>query len=190
MQSGSTPQINDYYQDIDAPDVGDMELQLQQLVQQGVLTPEDAQAALADSSKMAGIALDPKYKDAQMQALQGLQDIGQNGMTLTDENNIRKIQGEQDTSARGSREAILNNAASRGLGGSGLELMSQMQNQQDSATRASQRGSDISAQAQDRALQALMQSGQLAGNIGAQDFGQQAQVAGASIRRTGTANHQ
>lgn len=180
MSSGEAPNISDYYKDIQTPDTVDLEVQLQQLVQQGVLTPEDAQAALAGPSALSGISLDPKLKDAQMQALQGLQDISDNGgMTLTDQANLRKIQSEQDAAARGSREAILQNAQTRGLGGSGLELMSQMQNQQDSATRASQRGTDIAAQAQDRALQALIQGGTTAGNIENQDFNQKATVAGA-----------
>lgn len=180
MQSGSAPQIKDYFENIDTPYINDMELQLQELVQQGVLTPEDAQAALAGESKMGGITLDPKLKQAQMQALSQLQDIGDSGgMNLTDQANLRKIQSEQDASARGSREAIIQGAQQRGLGGSGLDLMSQMQNQQDSATRASQRGTDVAAMAQQRALDAIIAGGAQAGNIGAQDFNQKAQVAGA-----------
>jgi endosialidase-like protein len=173
-------QIANYYDQIDTPNPADMELQLQQLVLQGVISPEDAQAALAGPSAMNGITLDPKTKQAQMQALEQLQGIGDNGgMNLTDQANLRNIQNETNTAARGQREAILQNANQRGLGGSGLELMNQMKNQQDSATRASSEGLGVAAQAQQRALDAIAQGGTLAGNIQNQDFNQQAQIAGA-----------
>jgi hypothetical protein len=65
------------------------------------------------------------------------------------------------------------------LGGSGLELLAQLQNQQDSATRASARDTDVAAQAQQRALDALIQGGTVAGNIRNQDFNEAAQRANA-----------
>jgi len=180
MRSGSTPNLPDYYSDLKTPDSRDMEIQLEELVQQGVLTPEEAQTITLGDSEMKGITLDPKLKQAQMAALASLENISdQGGMNLTDRSNLNQIAAEENTRARGQREAILQNAQARGLGGSGLELMSQMQNQQDAATRTSQRDMDISAMAQQRALEAIMGQGQMAGQIGAQDFNQQAQVAGA-----------
>lgn len=178
MQSGRTPQIIDYYSNLETPEVTSMELQLQQLVEQGVLTPEDAQAALVGESAMGGITLDPNLKQAQLDALAGLQDISSSGgMTLSDQANLNKIQGDLQTQARGSREAILQNAQMRGMGGSGLEMLSQMQNQQDAATRANQAGTDTAASARDRALQALIQGGETAGNIRGQDFNEKSQIA-------------
>lgn len=180
MQSGETPLAQDKLSGAELPGADDLSYQLEQMVQQGVLTPEDAQAAMVSQSDMNNISLDPNLRKAQMDALGGLQDISQDGLTAQDEANLNKIRTQENTAARGSREAILQNADSRGLGGSGLELMSQMKNQQDSATRASQRDMDIAGQAQDRALQALIQGGQLGGQIQNQDFNQQSQVAGAN----------
>lgn len=180
MQSGETPTVQDNFAGMYVPDVSEMEIQLEQLVQQGVLTPEQAQAALVETSDMNNISTDPALRKAQMDALAGLQDISNGGLTASDRAALNRIRSEEETAARGAREAILQNAQARGLGGSGLELMAQMQNQQDSATRASQRDMDIAAQAQDRALQALIQAGQMGGNIQAQDFNQQAQVAQAN----------
>lgn len=193
MQSGSTPEVEDYFKDLELPSIADMELQLQQLVQQGVMTPEEAQAELVGRSEMDGISTDPKLKQAQMDALLGLQEISDGGgMTAMDEANLAKIQNQENTAARGQREAIINNANARGMGSSGLEIMSQMQNQQDAATRSSQRGMDVAAQAQQRALEALMQGGQMAGQIQSQDFNQQAQQAGANdaISKFNAANKQ
>lgn len=193
MQSGSTPQVRDYFEDVQAPETADMEIQLQQLVQQGILTPEEAETVKLGDSSMNGISLDPNLKRAQMDALAGLQEITDGGgMTAMDKANLSRIQNQENAAARGQREAILQNAQARGLGGSGLELMSQMQNQQDSATRASQRDLDVAGMAQQRALESLMQGGQLAGQIGTQDFNQQAQVAQANdaIARFNAQNRQ
>lgn len=192
MQSGKTPQTADYFKELELPSVGDLELQLQQLVQQGVLTPEEAQAEFMGRSEMDGVSIDPAYKKAQMDALLGLQDISDGGLTAMDEVNLNKIRNEELTAARGQREAILQNAAQRGISGSGLELMSQMQNQQDAATRSSQRDMEVAATAQERALQALIQGGQLGGQMQAQDFNQQAQKAQANdaISQFNTQNKQ
>lgn len=181
MQSGSTPQTKDYFNDLDLPNVEEMQLQLKQLVEQGVLTPEDAQAALAGESDMNGITLDPKLKENQMAALTQLMDIGESGgMTLQDKANLAKISTEEMAQQKGQRDAILQNAQARGVGGSGLELMSQLQNQQSSATRQSQRDLDVAAQAQNRALEALMKGGEMSGQMADQSFNQQAQKAGAN----------
>lgn len=181
MQSGSTPHIKDNFQEMQLPSIADQELQLQELVQQGILTPEQAQAQLVGRSEMDGITLDPKLKTAQMEALAGLQDISSSGgMTNMDRANLNRIKSEEDAAARGKREAILSNAQARGMGGSGLELMSQMKNQQESASRTAQRDLDVAGMAQQRALQALMQGGDMAGRIQGQDFSQQAQTAQAN----------
>lgn len=178
MQSAKAQKIPDFFKDVQTPGISEMELQLEQLVQQGVLSPEDAEAALVDGSAMGGISLDPRLKQAQLDALAGLQDISSSGgLTLSDQANQRQIQDQINTEARGAREAILQNAQMRGMGGSGLEMLSQMQNQQDAATRASNAGLQTAASARDRALQALIQGGETAGNIRGQDFSEQAQIA-------------
>lgn len=180
MQSGSTPQVQDYFSDLELPSTTDMELQLQQYVQQGVLTPEQAKAALVDRSEMSNIQTDPMLEKAQMDALLGLQDISEGGMTAKDLATLNRIKNEEQASARGAREAIIQNANARGVGGSGLELMAQLQNAQDSATRASNRDLDVAGQASERALEALMQAGQLGGQMQNQQFNQKAQIAGAN----------
>lgn len=193
MQSGSTPKVQDYFSDLETPDLLALQPQLEQLVQQGILTPEDAQAALAERSDMNGITLDPNLKKAQMDALTSLQDISSSGgMTTMDKANLSRIQSEEDAAARGSREAILQNAQARGMGSSGLELMSQMQNQQASVGRRAQRDLDVAGMAQQRALEALMQSGNMAGSMRGQDFSEQSQVAQANdeISKFNTANKQ
>ncbi len=181
MQSGQTPQTKDYFADLQAPNIEQMKLELEGLVQQGTLSPEQAQAILVDKSAMEDIQTDPGLQAAQMDALTGLQDIsGGGGMTAMDRAKLNQIQQDEATQQRGAREAIIQNAEARGMGGSGLEMLSQMQNQQDSATRQSTRDLDVAGMAQQRALDALMKGGQLAGDIRGQGFGEQAAKAGAT----------
>lgn len=167
--------------DIGLPSVEDQALNLEQLVQQGVLTPEEAQVILQKDSALNDITLDPKLQQAQMDALASLQDIGQNkGLTDMDRAQLAQIESQENAASRGQREAIIQNAQARGLGGSGIELLSQMQNQQDAATRKSARDTDVAGMAQARALQALQQAGSLGGQIQQADFGRQAEVARAN----------
>lgn len=166
---------------IPLPDTQDQMLNLDELVQQGVLTPEQAQVILQKDSALNNITLDPKLKQAQDDALASLQEIGQNkGLTDMDRAQLAQIESQENTAARGQREAIIQNAQSRGLGGSGIELMSQMQNQQDAATRKSSRDTSVAGTAQARALQALQQAGTLGGSMQQADFSRQAQVAQAN----------
>ena len=68
-QAGSTPEIQDYYSDLQTPNVGDMTLQLEELVQQGSLSPEQAQTILLQRSEMNDVSADPAARQAQMEAL-------------------------------------------------------------------------------------------------------------------------
>lgn len=175
------------------PSVEEMKLQLDDLIQQGQITPEEAQVYLQEASKMNEINQDPRFQQAQMDALLGLQDISVNkGLTDMDQAQLAKIKSQEDQQQRGAREAILQNAQARGMGGSGIELMSQMQNQQDSATRQSQRDLDVAAMAQERALQALQQAGNLGGQMQTQDFARQSDIARANdaINQFNTQNKQ
>jgi hypothetical protein len=170
-----------------------MKLQLEQLVQQGKISPEEAQTYLQKQSEMSNISLDPKFKNAQLDALSSLQNIGENdGLTAMDQAQLNDIQTQEDTKARGAREAILQNAAARGISGSGVELLNNLTNAQDSATRASQRGFDVAAHAQDRALTALQSAGQLGTTLQTNQFNQEAQKAQANdaINRFNAANQQ
>jgi len=160
------------------PTIEQMRVDLEELVQQGLISPEEMEAVLLEESAMAGINLDPSLRNAQLDALSSLQEISEGGgLRLSDQAQLSKIAGEEMARERGSREAILQNAQQRGIAGSGIELLSQMQNQQDSATRQSARDMDVAAMAQDRALQAILQSGELGGQMRDQDFQQEAEIA-------------
>ena len=139
--------------------------------------PTLADTYTVDGTAFDGISTDPRLKEQQLAALASLSDIGKNGMTVQDRANMAKMQAEVGQADRGRREAIQQNMAARGMGGSGMALLAQMQNAQSATDRSAQQGLDIQGMSQARALQALQQSGVLAGNIRGQDFSEQARVA-------------
>lgn len=179
------------YQGIGLPDTSQMALALEKLVSQGELTPEQAQTVLQDQSSLGSYSNDPRLRQALLAALSQLQDIGSSG-GLTDQDRAALLEQQMSTGAqeRGSREAILQNMAARGLSGSGNELNAQLQNAQNSATRGALEGSQVAAMARQRALDALLGGGQMAGQMQAQDFGQAAAKAQAqdTINRFNAAN--
>lgn len=158
----------------------------------GDMDAEQIKNFVADQSKMNDISTDPRLQQAQMESLTGLQDISKTGLNAQDRAQLAQIRTQEESQARGAREAILQNAQERGVGGSGLELMSQMKNQQEAATRQSTRDQEIAALAEQRKQAALQQSGQLAGQMQGTQFAQQAQVAEANdlMNKFNVANQQ
>lgn len=189
-QQGLDQKAVDLLQGVHAPTQEELEIQLQKLVEQGELSPEEAQVYLLGPSAMEGISLDPRFKNAQLEALQSLKDISsQGGLTSTDRSRLNQIQTEEDSRARGARERILQSAAERGISGSGVELLNNLTNSQESATRSSQRGFDVAADAEQRALEALKSGGALGAQMEQNQFGQQEKIASA-IDRFNQANQQ
>ena len=166
------------FKSIATPELSALQVQLDKYVQSGKLSPEAAESVLLNSNSFNDIKLDPSLQGAQKQALQQLQDIAsQGGLTATDKAQLNDIQTEQNTVAKGRNEAILSNARERGIGGSGLELTSRLLNEQEAANRASTQGTQVAANAEQRALQSLQAAGQLGGQMEAAQYGQQANKA-------------
>ncbi len=157
------------------------------------MTPEQAKAAFVEQNGYDEMNLDTEGQDAQMQALRQLSEIGnEGGLTASDKSKLAAIQNQEQTAARGANEAIMQNAQARGVGGSGLEMLQRMKNQQESATRQSGKDLDVAAMGQERALQAIQQAGALGGNINQQQFNQQSQIADSrnAIQQFNAANKQ
>jgi len=146
------------------------------------------EARLAMLSEMGptafdGISSDPRLRDSQMASMSALDDIASSGgMNAQDRANLSKIQSQTATADRGRRQAIQQGMASRGMGGSGMDLMAQMQSSQAATDQQGQQGLDVAGMAQSRALDAMMQSGQMAGNVRGQDWQQDSDRASARDR--------
>lgn len=131
--------------------------------------------ALLGQSEMQNVDVDKNILDAQSRALQQLSDVSsQGGMTAIDKARLADIQAEQLGTDKGQREAIMQGQAMRGMGDSGSTLAALLQGQQGSSNAANRNALDVNAQAQQRALQAMSQTGQLGTQMNQQQFGQRA----------------
>lgn len=168
------------------------ELQMQELALQGY-DPSTMEAAQQGSSKFSDIALDPRFAEAQMQALSGVQDIAQSGgLTAEDLANLSRVQSDVGRADRGRREAIQDRMRRTGMTGSGMDLLAQLQSGQAATDRASQAGLDIAAMGQSRQRQALLDQANLAGGMRQQSYGEQSDAARAqdAIERFNVMNQQ
>lgn len=178
---------------IKEPTIEEQKLALEKYQRGEKLTPAEMSAAGVGDSAFEDISTDPRLKAAQLDALAGLQGVSDaGGMTLTDNANLQKLLGEAATADKGRRDAITQNMAERGMGGTGMELAAKLQAAQDASMQQNQAATDTAANAQARALQALQQSGDMAGAIRGQDFNQDAAKAAArdEIARFNAENRQ
>ncbi len=123
---------------------------------------------------------DPALRSAQIAALRRIQSEGtEGGLGLQSRVALNEAAGNVAQRERGSREAIVQNMAMRGNRGGGAELAANLMNQQGSADRNAAFGARAASDARQRALAATAQSGELAGGVRGQDWGEGAQRAGA-----------
>lgn len=151
----------------------------EQFQQAGILTPELEQDIDLEASKVSLIEEDPALREAQMDALRGIQERSKIGLSPEDRLALNQIRSEVGRETEAKRQQILQNFAARGQGGSGAELIAALQANQAGAEQASQAGDRIGAMASQNALQALSSAGQLGGSIRQQDFGVAQAKAGA-----------
>lgn len=136
------------------------------------------QDAQVGQSAMGQVQADPQAVAAQRLALQRLQeDSSTIGLTAPERAEMGAAMDDAAQYERGQREAILQNAQARGMGGSGLELASLLQGQQGGAMRAHAAGRDAAAMAARRRALANMQLGQFGSQLRGQGFGEDADKA-------------
>lgn len=173
------------YKDVKLPDLYSPDLvQYQDLGQPSanlrydLAGPAQSVASVAGDSAFQDVKTDPRLAMSQQDALKALEQISKSGgLTPQDLANLNKVQSEVGQADRGRREAILQNFNARGLGGSGNELLTLLQSNQAATDRASQQGMDINGLAAQRALDAVMQSGNLASQLRSQDFSEKSKAA-------------
>lgn len=168
------------------------ELTMDQLELSGY-DPRLMEASAQGASKFGDISTDPRFAEAQLQALGGVQDIvSGGGLTAQDQANLAQIQSDVGRADRGRREAIQDRMRRTGMSGSGMDLLAQLQSGQAATDRASQAGLNIAGMAQDRQAQALRDLGAMGGQMRGQDFSEQAAAAQAqdAINRFNTMNQQ
>lgn len=131
-------------------------------------------------TELANIQTDPRLAASQQAALDRLQLMAESGgMTMADRAAQEDALARSGRAERQGLEGIRQNMSARGTLGGGAELGMALDNQQNSANRARQTGMTAAANAQERAFNAIMQGGQMAGRMQQADWGRKAQVANA-----------
>jgi len=145
-------------------------LVLQEFERAGVLTPQLEQEVEIAASELGNVQEDQSIRDTQRQALEMLKQRGQVGLSAEDRAALNQVRGEVQRDSEAKRQQILQQMQARGMGGSGAELMAQLQSAQGASDQAATGSDAVMAQAQERALRALSESGQMAGQVRGQDF--------------------
>jgi len=145
-------------------------LVLAKFEQAGILNPEMEQNITQQFSRMAGVQTDPQLRQAQMQALNFLQQRGQVGFGPEERAAFNQVQREVARAEEAKRQQILQGMRSRGMGGSGAELATQLGAGQAAAEQAAMQGDRLAAAAAANALAAMTQSGTLSAQVRGQDF--------------------
>lgn len=142
------------------------------------VNPELEEAVTLGNSNLENITVDPRLQQAQLNALAKLQEIadedGMDAQFLADSSRLRN---DVNTNLRGQQDSIQQEMAMRGQGNALQESLMRQQAAQNSSNREAQLSMDLNAQAQQRALQALMQSAELGSNMEQNQFNQKSTVA-------------
>lgn len=108
---------------------------------------------------------DPEGHDAQTAALRQLQQWGSGNLTDADRGAMESVRRRDQQGARAQRGALMQQAQARGMGGSGLDFISQQSANQGAEAQASDAEAQMLQGAQARALAAVQAQGQLGGQI-------------------------
>lgn len=140
---------------------------------------DNAEQYIPQTSNFQGVTGDPSAEAAQRQALGQLQQVGAQGWTDADRAALGAGQRQAAQFERSQRDAVMQSARARGMGGSGMAFMGSMMAQQAGADRAADTAANLGMEGRQRALTALQSGAGLAGQMRDQSFGQQAARAGA-----------
>lgn len=163
------------------------QLQRQALEQYGTMDP-DALLKIdvsAQDTEFGNVTEDASLRDAQLRALSQLGDMA-TGQSPEDAAAYAQAQQESGAFERGLREAAARRLSERGISGnSGLAVASQMGAAQQATQQKANADLQTAADARRRALAALGQYGNMAGNIRGMDYQRAADRAAAqdSINR-------
>lgn len=142
------------------------------------------------TSGLEDIEVDPRLREAQMGALEDVQQLTETGQTAgeraQEQLDTRQIAAQEQA----RRKAILQGMAERGVSGGGQELAALLQGSQSAAERKATMQAQRIQDREARRLAAIQQAAQLGGQIRGQEFDEQAQVASAAdaIKKFNIAN--
>lgn len=191
-QDNATKAAENQYKDmmnriaaVQLPDIEQQKINLAQYLSGGKLTPEQEQAQqLAAADALQNVNVDPRLKQAQMQNLQLLQRLGESGgYSPIEAAQLSAMERKVEADNASRLKAMLEQQEARGMGSSDAALASRMIESQSAANRQAEQSQNIAAQGMQRALQAMSGAGSLAGQMGQQEYQQQANLANSLNQR-------
>lgn len=158
----------------------------EQLQEYGAIDPaaiRELQAEQQGQSAFDGVKADPRMRDSQLRALAGMeQTYAQGGMDAQTLGELNQINGNVAQQDRARRDAIVAQQARKGRGTGGSQYASLLSGAQSAAQSQADASFGAHAAARQRALQAMSETGKMAGGMRDQDFGEQAARAQATDR--------
>ena len=136
-------------------------------------TPEER----LKETNLAEIAADPMLKGQQIDALEGMSELADQGYAEEDRARMRAMQRQVGSDEQARQASILQSMAERGALDSGAQLAAQLSSSQGASNRAAEQADRLAMAAADARRSALGQQANMAGNIRSQDYGEQANVA-------------
>lgn len=128
-----------------------------------------------------GIQNDPAGRAAEQQAIAKLQELADNGgLSLADMAALNQIQGNLNRNVQSNRKSLENQFAARGQLGGGAQLGMELAGNQNAAQNANQAGESAAGQAQARAMQAIMQKGNMGRQMSQDDYAKKSEAAKAT----------
>lgn len=170
-------QAVEQYKNMVPPDPESQKVFFEELQSQGVYTPEIEKLFTQANTELAGVQTDPRLREAQMLALGKLQNLGDTGMDLQDQLDVERAKQQYLQESRNQQANITQNLAQRGIVSPGMEAMQRQMASQSAANQMNDYERQIQAQAQRRALDAILASGQLGGQIRSQEYGEKSEAA-------------
>lgn len=180
-------------QNVQTPTQDQMEYQVQQLVQAGILTPQQAQTYLQSPSAFGSENIDQTGTQAQQDVIGSLlSDAKQGGLNPEEQAQMDQIEQQLGTQEKGANDAVVQNQAARGALTGGETLAAQLQDNQNATVNANENASNTAGQAYEQMLNELTSAGTLGGNLQGQENTQANTVAAATdaINRFNTTQQQ
>jgi hypothetical protein len=164
------------------PEISDQIVEWTDIEKLGVM-PIIQQAAVEMPGSALAKFFDPEegqatqaFQDAGTKGLEELRAIAEGGFTTADQAAMEEIRRRVASQEKGQRDAILQGAQERGVGGSGLEMASNLMAQQSAADRRALENLMTAARGEERRMGASRAGAELGSALRGQEFGERQAV--------------
>lgn len=136
----------------------------------GILTPELEEDLVMAQSEFVNLKEDPAVRNTQLEALNKFKQQSETGLGGEERAALNQIQQATRQDVRAKQEQILADQQRRGMGGSGNELVAQLQASQAGADSAANQGNELMAMIAQRVRQGAQDMSGAANQLRSQDY--------------------